>query len=272
MKVNSGTNISTAISLLRNEYHNISAYKISLFINIIYSFLMMYSIGYVWRTLYATNPKVVGIPLSKMISYAVLGVALEAILHPSNGPQNYIMEQVRKGTIEMDIVKPVDFQFYMFFKNLGGIIARVLLLVIPSVITAFLLFSLQFPRAESFLLFLLSLSLSIIISFFLNFTLGLISIVTMNIKNINWGYNALLRFFSGQMVPLWLFPTPLEEISVCLPFRCIYATPVSIYIGGYTGKELSVAIIAQIIWSIMLFVISRIVMKCVFTRVRIQGG
>ena len=69
-----------------------------------------------------------------MISYAVLGVALEAILHPRNGPQIYIMEQVRKGTIEMDIMKPIDFQFYMFAKNMGSIAVRFLFLVFPSLI------------------------------------------------------------------------------------------------------------------------------------------
>lgn len=104
----------------------------SFWINLFYTFLMMYSVGYVWRALYATNHNVSGVPLPQMISYAVLGVALEAILHPRNDSQIYIMEQVRKGTIEMDIMKPIDFQFYMFAKNMGSIAVRFLFLVLPS--------------------------------------------------------------------------------------------------------------------------------------------
>ena len=109
-------------------------------------------------------------------------------------------------------------------------------------------------------------------SFFLNFILGLLSIVTMNIRNINWGYNALLRFFSGQMVPLWIFPGVLGIISDFLPFRCIYAIPMSIYIGNYAGMDMLVALAVQFTWIFVLWLTSRLLMKQVFARVMIQGG
>ena len=120
MRVSNGVSMHTGMAFLRNEFYNMSIYRVSFWINLVYTFLMMYSVGYVWRALYAANPSVTGVPLPQMISYAVLGVALEAILHPRNGPQIYIMEQVRKGTIEMDIMKPIDFQFYVFAKNMGS--------------------------------------------------------------------------------------------------------------------------------------------------------
>ena len=109
-------------------------------------------------------------------------------------------------------------------------------------------------------------------SFFLNFILGLLSIVTMNIRNINWGYNALLRFFSGQMVPLWIFPSVLGIISDFLPFRCIYAIPMSIYIGNYAGMDMLMALAVQFTWIFVLWLTSRLLMKRVFARVMIQGG
>lgn len=262
----------TGMAFLRNEFYNMSIYRVSFWINLVYTFLMMYSVGYVWRALYAANPNVSGVPLPQMISYAVLGVALEAILHPRNGPQIYIMEQVRKGTIEMDIMKPIDFQFYMFAKNMGSIAVRFLFLVLPSLIVAFFLFSLKLPDLSALFGFLFSLVFSIIVSFFLNFILGLLSMTTMNIRNINWGYNALLRFFSGQMVPLWIFPSALGVISDFLPFRCIYAIPMSIYIGNYAGLEMVGALIVQLAWILVLWLSSRLLMKRIFTRVMIQGG
>ncbi len=268
----SSMDLRTGAAFLRNEFYNMSIYRASFWMNFIYTFLMMYSVGYVWRALYTANPSVTGVPLPQMISYAVLGVALEAILHPRNGPQGYIMEQVRKGTIEMDIMKPIDFQFYMFAKNMGSIAVRFLFLVLPSVIAAFFLFSLELPGLQAFLGFLCSLTFSVIISFFLNFIIGLLSMVTMNIRNINWGYNALLRFFSGQMVPLWIFPGVLGIVSDILPFRCIYAIPMSIYIGNYAGVEMLGALGVQAAWILVLWPASRLLMRRVFTRVMIQGG
>ena len=272
MRVSNGVSMRTGMAFLRNEFYNMSIYRVSFWLNFIYTFLMMYSVGYVWRALYAANPSVTGVPLPQMISYAVLGVALEAILHPRNGPQIYIMEQVRKGTIEMDIMKPIDFQFYMFAKNMGSIAVRFLFLVSPSLIAAFFLFSLELPKWPAFFCFICSLICSVIVSFFLNFILGLLSIVTMNIRNINWGYNALLRFFSGQMVPLWIFPGVLGIISDYLPFRCIYAIPMSIYIGNYAGMDMLVALAVQFTWIFVLWLTSRLLMKQVFARVMIQGG
>lgn len=211
MRVSNGVSMRTGMAFLRNEFYNMSIYRVSFWINFIYTFLMMYSVGYVWRALYAANPSVTGVPLPQMISYAVLGVALEAILHPRNGPQIYIMEQVRKGTIEMDIMKPIDFQFYMFAKNMGSIAVRFLFLVLPSLIAAFFLFALELPEWPAFFGFICSLICSVIVSFFLNFILGLLSIVTMNIRNINWGYNALLRFFPDRWYRCGFFPVCLAS-------------------------------------------------------------
>ena len=272
MRASRGISIHTGMAFLRNEFYNMSIYRVSFWIYLFYTFLMMYSVGYVWRALYAANPNVSGVPLPQMISYAVLGVALEAILHPRNGLQIYIMEQVRKGTIEMDIMKPIDFQFYMFAKNMGSIAVRFLFLVLPSLIVAFFLFSLKLQDLSALFGFLCSLVFSIIVSFFLNFILGLLSMITMNIRNINWGYNALLRFFSGQMVPLWIFPSALGVISGFLPFRCIYAIPMSIYIGNYAGIDMLRELGVQFTWILVLGLLSRLLMKRVFARVMIQGG
>ena len=139
-------------------------------------------------------------------------------------------------------------------------------------IAAFFLFALELPEWPAFFGFICSLICSVIVSFFLNFILGLLSIVTMNIRNINWGYNALLRFFSGQMVPLWIFPSVLGIISDFLPFRCIYAIPMSIYIGNYAGMDMLMALAVQFTWIFVLWLTSRLLMKRVFARVMIQGG
>lgn len=272
MKKIKGADLRTGAAFVRSEFYNLSIYRVSFWMNFVYTFLMMYSVGYVWRALYAANATATGVDLAQMISYAVLGVALEAVMHPARGPQNYMMEQVRKGTIEMDILKPIDFQFYMFAKNAGHMAVRFVFLVLPSFIAAYFFFSLQLPKMMEFFGFVCSLVLALIVSFHLNFMLGLLAMITMNIKNINWGYNAVLRFFSGQMVPLWIFPGILGTISCLLPFRCIYAIPMSIYIGNHSGTGILGALGIQAVWVVLLGIASRLLMRYVFGRVMIQGG
>ncbi|WMJ85352.1 ABC transporter permease [Anaerocolumna sp. MB42-C2] len=270
-KIN-GNRIRTGKAFIRTEFFDFSIYRASFWLRQLYTFLMMYSVGYVWKALYASSSGNMSVGLSDTITYAVLGVALESIMHPSNGPQMYMMQQVRRGSIEMDIMKPLDFQFYMFCKNMGQIIIKLLFLVIPSLVVAYFFFGFTIPGPGQLLVFLLSLSLGILVSFLLNFILGLLSMITMNIRNINWGYNATLRFFAGQMVPLWLFPGFLSILSNILPFRCIYAIPMSIYIGNYSGLSLLGVMSLQLFWIGILFIGTRLLMNSIFKRLLIQGG
>ena len=272
MAVNRGIDLRTGAAFIRNEFFNATVYRTVFWLRLVYTFLMMYSVGYVWRALYATGTGRMDWTLPQMITYAVMGVALESIMLPYYGPQSYIMEQVRKGTIEMDIMKPLDFQFYMFAKNIGSLLVRLGLLVVPSLIVAYFMFGLQLPCTGILLAFTLSLILAILVSFLLNYMLGLLSMVTMNIRNIFWGYNAMLRFFSGQSVPLWLFPGSLEIISTMLPFRCIYSIPMSIYIDSYQGAALWGQLGRQALWCAILFICSRLMTKRVLTKLMIQGG
>ncbi len=260
------------LAFLRNEFYGVSAYKASFWMSAVYTFLMMYSVGYVWRALYASGAGRMDVGLPAMISYAVLGVALEAVMHPHQGPQRYIAEQVRKGTIEMDMLKPVDFEFQMLAKNMGAMLVRLSTLVLPSLVCAYFLFGLQLPSPVALIGFLVSLALGIGVSFLLNYMLGLISMVTLNIRNINWAYNATLRFFSGQMVPLWIFPGALRAAGELLPFRCLYQVPMSIYISETAGWAMIVAMGVQAAWLAALFVCSRLLMRRVFQRLLIQGG
>lgn len=272
MRRNRGLDLKTGLAFMRSEFFNLSIYRASFWMNLVYTFLMMYSVGYVWRALYASNPGAAGTGLPQMISYAVIGVALEAIMHPYHGPKTYMAEQVRKGSIELDLMKPMDFEFYMFAKNMGNIMVRFLFLVLPSLIAAYFLFSLELPDLPQLAGFLASLALGVLVSFLLNFMLGMVGMVTMNIRNINFAYNAVLRFFSGQMIPLWIFPGVLGVLGGILPFRCIYAVPASIYIGNYTGMEILGALGQQLAWAVLLLAASRLMMRQVFRRVMIQGG
>lgn len=213
MRRNRGLDLKTGLAFMRSEFFNLSIYRASFWMNLVYTFLMMYSVGYVWRALYASNPGAAGTGLPQMISYAVIGVALEAIMHPYHGPKTYMAEQVRKGSIELDLMKPMDFEFYMFAKNMGNIMVRFLFLVLPSLIAAYFLFSLELPDLPQLAGFLASLALGVLVSFLLNFMLGMVGMVTMNIRNINFAYNAVLRFFSGQMIPLWIFPGVLGVLG-----------------------------------------------------------
>lgn len=45
MRASRGISIHTGMAFLRNEFYNMSIYRVSFWINLFYTFLMMYSVG-----------------------------------------------------------------------------------------------------------------------------------------------------------------------------------------------------------------------------------
>ena len=266
-----GVNFKAGLAFARAEFYNAGIYRMNYWLSFVYTFLMMYSVGHVWRVLYDANPERLVIGLQEMTTYAVLGIALIAIMH-REGPQFYIMEQVRTGRIELDILKPMDFMFYMMCKTIGSGLTRMLGMVLPSLVVAYFLFGFTLPSLVNGAVFLVSVVLAFMVVFMLKFIMGLVSMVTMNIRNIMFAYNAIQNFFGGMMVPLWLFPGALGTASLILPFRSIYYIPISIYIGRYEGAELLAALGLQLFWIFALGLLARLLMRFVYRRMMIQGG
>jgi ABC-2 type transport system permease protein len=260
-------------SFTRQAFHNTAVYRFEFWLQLFSVFFMMYSVFWVWKILYKQSPGAFGVTLEQMVTYGILGMALETIFHPGRGPQTYITEQIRSGSIDTDLTKPLDFHVHMFARNFGETIFRFGTLAMPSLAIGYLFLDFRLPASfTNGVVFTISLFLGFMVLFSLNFLLGMLSVVTLDIRSISWAYNALVRFFAGQMVPLWLFPGFVGTLAAVLPFKSIYFIPLSIYIGKMNGIEAWQGIGFQLIWIAVLLLFGRLAWSKVHTRLVIQGG
>lgn len=260
-------------SFARQAFHSTAVYRFDFWLRLVTTFLLMYAAHWVWTTLYTQSPGAFGVSLPQMVTYGVLGMALQTILHPGYGPQAYIATQVRIGAIDLDLVKPLDFHLHMLARNAGETLFRFSVQSVPTLLVGYLLLGLQPPRgAQAALLFALSLALGYLVLFSLNFLIGLLAVVTLDIRNINWAYNALIGFLAGQMVPLWLFPRAINALAELLPFKSIYYIPMSIYIGRLQGLAAWQALGFQAVWLVLLVLAGRWGWGRVHARLVVQGG
>lgn len=81
-----------------------------------------------------------------------------------------------------------------------------------------------------------------------------------------------MRFFSGQMVPLWYFPAFLAQVAALLPFQAVIGIPVSIYIGRLSIPDAIGAIGVQAGWAAVLLGLGRLVWQRAYIRLTVQGG
>jgi ABC-2 type transport system permease protein len=181
--------------------------------------------------------------------------------------------QIKSGAIDTDLMKPLDFHWYMLARSIGEMLIGVGVLGLPALLVAYIFLGVQFPPdVLSGLLFVPSLVLGFLLLFHLNFLLGSLAIVALDIRHISWAYFSVVRFLGGQIVPLWLFPPFVAVIAEVLPFKGTYYIPISIYIGKLAGIEAIKALGFQVMWLIVLVLLSRLVWGAAHRRLVVQGG
>ena len=162
---------------------------------------------------------------------------------------------------------------HMLARSLGETMISVTVLAIPALLIAYVFLDVQTPHDPwTGLTFIASMVLGYLLLFHLNFSLGSLSILALDIRHISWAYFSLIRFLGGQIVPLWLFPSFLRVVAEALPVKGMFYIPISIYIGQLTGAEAIQSIEFQLIWLVALVLLSRMLWTWAHRRLVVQGG
>lgn len=259
-------------AFIRAAFHDTAIYRLEFWAWVLSTFIMMYASYSIWAILYRQDPNAFGLDLARMTTYAVLGMLLLPILEAATTPQYYIAERVRQGTLELDLVKPLDFILHMLYRSLGEFCVQLLLIGLPGILFAALFLGFQPPVSwQAGVGFAISLGLGFLVFFGMSVLMGMLATVTMDIRSYNWAYWSLVRFTSGQVVPLWLYPPLLGAIAAVLPFKSVFFVPLSIYIGAQEGS-LTEALLSQMAWAAGLFALGYLAWGRVQRRIVIQGG
>jgi ABC-2 type transport system permease protein len=255
----------------RQYFHSISIYRFDFWLRAASILPLMYAIRWLWIALYSQHPGAFDSSLNQMVSYGVLAIAVQSIFYTD--PHYYMARQARSGAIDGDLMKPLDFHLHMLARSTGEVLFRLTVLVLPALVIGFFMFDLQLPKTVlSGIVFIFSLLIGCLINFHLEFLLGSIALVTFEIHSIDWAFDSLSRFFSGQIVPLWLFPGFLGFIAQVLPFKCLFSIPLSIYTGKITDIAILQSVVFQLLWLTILIFLSRKVWHQVHLRLSVQGG
>ncbi|MGE7217405.1 ABC transporter permease [Priestia koreensis] len=259
--------------LVWTTFRNNTVYKLNLLLSIVAAIISVLAVRQVWKVLYgshASGGQVAGITLEEMLTYVTVAMVLRTFYRSSIAGE--ISQKIQTGEIVQDFQRPWDFQIAMFSRSLGIMLAGVLSIVVPIAIMTVLIFPIQFPHTvNAWAGFLVSLLFGLGISFCLQFFIGLMAFVFVEV----WGFEIVLgltiSFLSGQMLPLKLFPDFLREWVNYLPFRGLYDIPVSIFTNQIQGIEVWGYIGFQAIWVIILGVIIRLLINY-FERLLVVAG
>lgn len=246
-------------------------YKFEVYSNIIMQTIIMIAGAFFWKALFANSDSVQGVNADTMLTYTVVSSMISVVL--STNIERRITQSVQKGTIAIDMMRPVNVFAIFLAEDIGGLIALFFQNLIPIFAIGSLFIGVPTPAsAKGLLLFLLSVFLAFWVNWFLAALFGMIAFWTINMDSLIQVKKHLIRLLSGSIIPIWFFPDWLRTILEALPFAYLYQLPLDIYIGRYTTAGLFRGLGIQLLWFVALFVIFMHMQKKVTGKVMIQGG
>ena len=189
---------------------------------------------------------------------------------------NELLDMIKNGNIAYEMCKPLSIYFTWFTKIFSKKVIGTLLRFWPIIMVAFFLpepFNLGLPESPiNFVLFIISLIFALIIACILILFIHIITFYTLKDKGATNLVVTIGEIFTGGIVPIVFMPKVLQVIAYLLPFRYVGDLPFRIYNGTLDISTSLINIGMQIIWIVLLGVISYKLMNKALKRVVVQGG
>lgn len=259
-----------------NELKRQMAYKGAFYLFIFISLFGSFISYYLWMAIYGNADTAIlgGLTKNEMVVYIFMVYVTSSIVTVSIS--DWVSEDVVKGTVAMNLIKPIDYRMSLVVRAMGDMVYRFLLpgifIWIGLEIYKVKVFDMSITPWQNILLYILSSMMSFLIYVLFDFCFGMVAFFTTYIFGMLMAKEALLSFLTGQLIPLSFFPGPVQRIFDFLPFSSMVYTPVMIYLGKYTGTTLILVLVRQAAWVIILYTLGSLIWKQVTKRLVVLGG
>lgn len=258
------------LEFAKKSFQNNITYRADYIAGVINAIVMIFVNIYIWKAIYEEEAVVDGVQFKILITYVVLSFLLQCVYSMD---EYHIEYKVRTGAIGLDLLKPINFCTYVFSYNMGILVFRLVMQLIPALIVSIILFSMLPPFSlVMFGFFLLSMILGYLVLYNLNFIIWVSSFWfywTFSLVTIK---DAAVMILSGALLPLWFMPQALVEFINLTPFASIYYIPLTIYLGQVPMDEIAVVLVKQVVWALALFIIGKLLWRTALKKLVVQGG
>lgn len=252
------------------------SYKIGFLMRIVGGLLQVLIMYYLWMAIFNSSPngQIKGFSSSEMVVYIIISYITAQVININI--EGTIAYEIRDGSVAVNLIRPISYKKRVFAESLGEVLLRSLTTLLPLwigfLVYRFVTIKELPPNIGTVLLFLISLFLGYMIMFLFNFIFGLSAFFVTYI----WGFmvckGVILRFFSGELIPIVFFPSAVQKALQYLPFSSINYTPVMIYMEKFTMNELISALCVQVVWVVILFVLMNVLWQSAIKRLTVLGG
>lgn len=224
-----------------------------------------------YRAMYAGKSQTVA--LSGVVTYVWIQQAFFNMLLSGD---NELANNIRTGAIAYDLCRPLDWYGYYYFRLMAQKLVGTTLRAVPMfLIASFLPAGWRIGAPVSFAAFIVSL---------VGVFMGLLCVCALENINVAFtmrtldgrGMQAMLRLlavtFSGNLLPLTLFPDSWQNVITLLPYAQLLDAPIRLYTGEWALSEAPRVIFVQAAWTFILVGLGLFMWKKHEKRLIVQGG
>ncbi|HCK66360.1 MAG TPA: hypothetical protein DHW49_08840 [Anaerolineae bacterium] len=259
------------LPLIRASYMVSLVYRFGFLFSIIGNIVYLGVAYYLWKSIYQGRDVLNGLTFNETFLYVGLGSAIFILLKTY---ADWIIHfEIQQGTIATYLTKPLDFQLYSLFTNFGAVLMNLTAITVPTAVVMIFVFKVQVTSGIGLWLFPISLIFAFLISFSIDFFVGLISFYSESVWGVTATKDIIVTVLSGGLIPLQFFPEAMQKILYWLPFQAVYHTPLMMITKADLGWGTFLPmLLLQIAWAIILLIASRLFYNQAIKVIRISGG
>ena len=248
-------------------------FRLSSVVMVIGNLLYLIVVYYLWKAIYASadTESVNGMTFSDTLIYLVLATALFNFMEMYTVWE--IGRNIQSGKIVLDLLKPMEYRRYLFWSYSGAFVTQFFATFLPTFIVVSIVTNGAIHFGVNLLLFVVSVVLAISVNYSIDFFVGTICLYTESIWGINIMKQVIVLLLSGATIPIAFFPEPLKTIVYYLPFQSVYNAPLSVLLDGNPQPQKVLTTLGtQLLWVVVMTVLSKLFWKVSLRRITVNGG
>ena len=248
-----------------------TAYLNSVWANFLAKIVYLYMQFALWNALFTSN-KGSNIPLSheETIKYIIVATIISTFMECD--VIDWINSQIQSGDVANQLIRPIDYKFMIFSKHIGTSLVRFVIYTLPLMILVYIFYHGELFCQKQLVYGIISILLAYMIQFLYSLIIGLMAFWLIVTWPLNMLLAAIYKLLSGSWIPTAMFPELLSKINMFLPFRAIYAIPVTIITTPMSAASIRESLFTQLFWAATLFLLSEVTWVVGKNKLVIQGG
>jgi ABC-2 type transport system permease protein len=234
-------------ALLRQAFQHMAAYRVSLFLYALFSFIRPIVFLAAWVAVADSQGGRLGVfSRSDLAGYYVITIV---VTHLTTAWDFFEFEfEIRQGRLSPKLLRPLH---PIHYSITGNIVWKIVtsVAVVPVAVLIAITFDARFTTTPAHLLVgSVSLILGAALAFVFGWVFASAAFWTTRVHSIVTLYQRAAFIFAGQVAPLSLLPGPLLAIAYALPFGYMLGVPADILRGGPDIPTALLLVGGQVVW------------------------